>query len=266
MRKKTWAALAVILAAGAAYLLWPPVPTPPPAAPPIAAVPTVVAEAPPTQTSPVPPEAAIRHPLETTAATETPPAPGSADAALLDALRQILDKGWLALIVPERLIQHLVATVDNLPRQYLPASVVPLKRAPGAFMVSRLDQALHIDPGNSARYAHYLKLIQSTNAETLVATYRRFYPSLQKAYEELGYPKAYFNDRLVEAIDDLLAAPELGEPIGLTQPKVLFEFADPEPQARSAGQKIMIRVGREHSRLIKEKLGEIRRLVSSPSS
>ena len=266
MRKKTWAVLAVILVGGAGYLLWPRNATPPPAAQQIAAPPTVVAEPPPTQPSQGPVEAAILHPLDTAQEMETPLAPGSADTALLDALRKTLDKNWLELIVPDRLLQHIVATVDNLPRKYLPASVVPLRRAQGAFMVARLDQALQIDSRNSARYTHYVRLIQATNAEKLVSTYRRFYPSLQKAYEELGYPKAYFNDRLVEAIDDLLAAPDADEPISLAQPKILFEFADPELQGRSAGQKIMIRVGRENSALIKEKLSEIRKLVSSSSA
>ena len=266
MRKKTGAVLAVILVGGTGYLLWPRDATPPPAAQQIAAPPTVVAEQPPTQPIQGPVETAILHPLDTAPAMETPLEPGAADAPLLDALRKILDKNWLDLISPDRLIIHIVATVDNLPRKYLPASVVPLKRAQGAFMVAKIDQALQIDSSNSARYTPYVKLIQSTNAEKLVSVYRRFYPSLQKAYEELGYPKAYFNDRLVEAIDDLLAAPDADEPISLAQPKILFEFADPELQGRSAGQKIMIRVGRENSALIKEKLSEIRKLVSSSSA
>ena len=39
-------------------------------------------------------------------------------------------------------------------------------------------------------------------------TYVRLYPLFQSAYRELGYPDGYFNDRLVFAIDDLLAAPD----------------------------------------------------------
>ena len=44
------------------------------------------------------------------------------------------------------------------------------------------------------------------DARKLVAVYSRFYPLFQRAYRELGYPNKYFNDRLIEAIDDLLAA------------------------------------------------------------
>ena len=46
------------------------------------------------------------------------------------------------------------------------------------------------------------------------------------------------------------------------QPKVLYEFIDPELQARSVGQKIMIRMGHENSDQIKAKLREIRREVT----
>ena len=46
-----------------------------------------------------------------------------------------------------------------------------------------------------------------------VALYARLYPLFQQAYEELGYPGRYFNDRLVEVIDDLLATPEPTGPV-----------------------------------------------------
>jgi len=63
----------------------------------------------------------------------------------------------------------------------------------------------------------------------------------------------------VEAIDNLLAAPELAAPPELVQPKVLYEFADEDLQKRSAGQKIMMRMGADNARRVKAKLREIRR-------
>ena len=46
-----------------------------------------------------------------------------------------------------------------------------------------------------------------------MALYVRLYPLFQRAYEELGYPGQYFNDRVVEVIDSLLATPNVTEPI-----------------------------------------------------
>ena len=119
-----------------------------------------------------------------------------------------------------------------------------------------------ISPGNSARYAAYVRIAQAVNAPKLVDAYVRFYPLFQRAYEELGYPKGYFNDRLIETLDDLLAAPDIKGPIKLTQPKVMYEFADPALEARSAGQKIMIRMGGENAARVKAKLREIRHEVT----
>jgi hypothetical protein len=102
----------------------------------------------------------------------------------------------------------------------------------------------------------------------------RLYPLFQQAYEDLGYPKRYFNDRLVEVIDQLLATPEVaGElkvhlpaingPVQPERPWVLNEFDDPALQSLSAGQKILLRMGPVNERRMKTKLSEIRRLVTA---
>jgi hypothetical protein len=59
-------------------------------------------------------------------------------------------------------------------------------------------------------------------------------------------------------IDNLLQTPEITTPVQLTQPKVFYEFADTELEARPAGQKLLIRMGPENARAIKAKLREFR--------
>jgi len=75
--------------------------------------------------------------------------------------------------------------------------------------------------------------------------YAHFYPLFQTAYEQLGYKNAYFNDRLVYVIGHLLETPNLPDPILLAQPAVLYTYADPLLEKRSAGQKILLRFGQE---------------------
>ena len=72
----------------------------------------------------------------------------------------------------------------------------------------------------------------------------------------------YFNDRLVEAIDDLLKTPDVTGPIRLVRPKVFFEYADPALEGRSAGQKLLIRMGPDNAAAIKAKLRELRAVVA----
>ena len=79
----------------------------------------------------------------------------------------------------------------------------------------------------------------------LVTLYVRHYPLFQQAYREIGYPNGHFNDRLVEAIDLMLATPEAPASLKLVQPKIFYEFADRDLEQLPAGQKLMLRIGRE---------------------
>ena len=104
-----------------------------------------------------------------------------------------------------------------------------------------------------------MRVVQATDVKSLALVYERLYPLFQQSYEDLGYPGKYFNDRLVQVIDHLLQAPEVSGPIQLVQPKVMFyEYADPNLESRSAGQKLLIRMGPANERIIKAKLREFR--------
>lgn len=171
------------------------------------------------------------------------------------------------LVISRDIARRIVATVDNLPRQKASTQLMPLKAPARQLAINRKGERLTLSPANYARYTPYVKLAQAVDMQRLVALYVRFYPLFQQAYEELGYPKKYFNDRAVEAIDDLLAAPEVDGPVALVQPKVVYEFADPELEELSAGQKLLIRIGPQNAAAIKAKLRELRRelVVDAPA-
>ncbi len=254
-----WLAPVVLIAASAAaYYFWP-------SNPPAPAQPTRAETAP--ARTPAPAEPAIRHPLDTAQAEKAAaplPALDQSDTTLWKALADLLGTNALAaLLKPEQIVRHIVATVDNLPREAAASRVMPLTRTPGAFVVKEKGDDAVIGPGNPARYADRIRILQSVDARRLVDLYLRFYPLFQSAFVELGYPDRYFNDRLIEALDDLLAAPDIMTPVRLVQPKVLYQYADAGLEARSAGQKIMIRIGVGNEGLVKAKLREIRREILS---
>lgn len=265
MRRAVWLTVSLIaLGAGfAAYWLFNQQEEPPPLVhdfvPPAPAIsPPISAPTP----APKPAEPAILHPLAD-ARSETPlPELEHSDAPILAALRAVLGGTWQEMLLPDALIRNVVATIDALPRQYLPARVVPIKRVGGSLITEGQGNELSIDVANGTRYVRHVALIEAVDSTKLVAVYRTFYPLFQRAYAELGYPNAYFNDRLIEAIDDLLAAPTPVEPLRLVQPKVLYRYADEKLEALSAGQKIMVRVGRDNAERLKKKLREIRQLVA----
>jgi hypothetical protein len=171
------------------------------------------------------------------------------------------NKSLMNLFHTKQIIHNIVATIDNLPRRHLPLSVMPIKLVHGMFITQGPEDAKTISPKNAARYSVYVKIAELIDAQKLGDVYVRLYPLFQQAYEELGYPKEYFNDRLLVMIDHLLAAPDLNEPVNLVQPNVFYLYADPDLEARSAGQKILMRMGSKNETKIKAKLREIKQQI-----
>ena len=184
----------------------------------------------------------------------------NSDALLRRSIAGLIgNEAFAKMVIPASLVRRIVATVDNLPRETAPRRVWPLNPVPGTFAVSAGAEDFTIDPENAVRYAPYVRVLDAIDTQALVNGYVATYPLFQKAYEQLGYPGQNFNDRLLEAIDDLLAAPEFDRPVRLVRPKVQYQFLDPELEARSAGQKILLRMGKDNALVVKAKLRELRR-------
>jgi hypothetical protein len=246
--------IAVVLAAGIGVYLWQAnqVQLPPPAPPVAAPAPAPAAED----------QAVIEHPLPASPAEPPLPALADSDSLLVPALIELAGNPRVQeLLQLPGLVRRIVVSVDNLPRDRLPPDNWPLRPVGGALRVSgsAADGSLVLDPANSARYAAYVKLFEAVDVQRLVALYVRTYPLFQQAYVELGYPKRYFNDRLLQVIDHLLATP--APPPGrlqLTQPRLVYEFADPALQSLSVGQKTLLRIGPDHAARVKARLIELR--------
>ena len=229
----------------------------PPSPPPQAAS----APAPPASQASAPP---VEHPLENAPTPAEPlPALADSDVASQDALAELFGaSAFTRLFYPENIVRHFVAAIDNLPRRTVALRILPIKPVGGPFLVGGREGSLAIRPDNAARYTPYVLALEAVDTRKLVATYIRLYPLFQQAYAELGYPARYFNDRVFEVIDNLLAAPDLPASVALTQPKVLYEYADPELEKLSAGQKMMMRMGRDNEARVKAKLRDIKSALS----
>lgn len=245
-----WVLMIVLLGAGAGYYFWQQDRAVQPQEPaPLATPPDA-----PQQAAQLSDEAASpRYPVPVAEEAPAKPLPTleNSDAMMRESAAALVGrKAFDAMVRPTRLVRNIVATVDNLPRETAPTRVMPVEPVPGRFTPSA---------ANAARYAPYVRVLESLDAKAVAKRYKESYPLFQQAYAELGYPNRNFNDRLVEAIDDLLAAPELAAPAELEQPKVLYQYADPDLEQRSAGQKIMMRMGADNAKRVKKKLRELRR-------
>ena len=263
MKKQTsqWF-IPVILAGAAGLALWfywlrlSEPPPEPPAPPPVAERPIVV----PAPLHPVPE-------LEVPERPELVPLPplNESDEYFRLTLTELFGDAIGDILVETRLIERVVATIDNLPRPHVAERIRPVGRLNDTFLVDSQDGSgeFTISTANYSRYDGLVTLVTSADIEAATDVYRRYYPLFQKAYVELGYPDGYFNDRLVEVIDHLLDTPDIDGPIELVQPHVLYEYRDPEIEALSSGQKQLIRMGSENAARIKEKLRELRGRVTA---
>lgn len=192
-------------------------------------------------------------------AEQTLPSLDESDSTIWNALAGLSGQTPVKkLFHPQEIVRRIVVTIDNLPRKTVAMRLLPPKPVDGKFLTARQAESLSIAPENSARYTPYVRLAETVDAKKLTALYVRFYPLFQRAYQDLGYPDRYFNDRLVTVIDHLLAAPEVDAPLALVQPHILYKFENPDLEARSAGHKILLRMGSGNAAKIKAKLREIR--------
>jgi hypothetical protein len=220
--------------------------------------------APATIETPVPATAPPSYPLPERSAepeVKEPPLPalGASDDPFTADLAELIGPDPVdQYLVTRQVVRQLVAALDNLTRQELPLKSRPVKPVPGQFTAATEGEVLVMDTANFARYAPLVDMVAKIDTAAVLDLYLRYYPLLQEAYAELGYPERQFNDRVVEVIDHLLQTPAPREPIRLVQPKVFYQFADPELERRSAGQKILLRMGNDNAAIVKTRLREFR--------
>lgn len=253
----------VLIAAAAGVYVWNARRAAPPAAvpPPAAEAPVATPDAP-----------TIRHPVQDIA---QPDAPASGEIAETnDQIRSLL-VDWLGRDAVQQFLQlddfarHAVVTVDNLGRPHAAPRLWPVNPTAGRYAVESKGELLYPTADNAKRYAGFVTFVESIDARRAAALYARNYALFQKQYEELGYPGRYFNDRLVEVIDLMIATPvpqqppalkltDVKGPVASTHPWLRYEFADPALEALPAGQKMMLRVGPEQQKRLRAKLVELR--------
>jgi hypothetical protein len=233
--------------------------------------PAVPAAATPVQPTPPAPETAVHYPLDPELA-----APLAKPFDWQTALSELFGLATVqSMFRLDDFPRRLAASVDNLGRSHAPAMLWPVNPASGRFNVDDRDGSVVIGADNGLRYTPYVQLLEKLDVRQAVAVYAQLYPSLQRAYEALGYPKGYFNDRLVQVIDQLLATPETDAPLRVqlppingpvrpARPWVLYQFVDPSLESLSAGQKILLRIGPTNERRVKARLAEARRLITTP--
>jgi hypothetical protein len=262
----------VVLLAAAGGVFWWQVHRAPPVVPAAAPPPVPPPSAPP---PPPPPAPAIRNPVPAAAAADGLPSPDQSDAYVKKALVDLVGRKAVSTFFRiDGAIHRFVATVNNLATDGATADLWPVNPTPGRFETETRDGATVPTAHNAERYAPFVRFASDIDAGRAVAMYFRLYPLLQRAYEDLGYPGAYLNDRVVAVIDDLLSTPNVSGPIRVKRVGLdagtgggagLYLYEDSALEAATAGQKILLRMGTENRSKLMAKLTELRvRIATGP--
>jgi hypothetical protein len=222
---------------------------------------------------------AIQHPVDglavASAPAEPPVPPAAGGDPLLDSLSHLLGReALLRFVNTDAFVRRVVATVDNLARDQAPSRLWPVVPAPGRLELETRDGQTFLAASNAARHEPIVRFAESVNLQAAAAWYVRHYARFQSAYEELGFPGRYFNDRMVAVVDHLLATPEPAGPLALRLPEVqgpvqparpwvMYEYADPVLQRLSAGQKLLLRLSDGQRARVKQLLARWRELVTA---
>ena len=204
-----------------------------------------------------PPEAAapVAVPKQAAAAQSPAPEPVAVEPAAPAIVLPELDSSdvWAVerlagLGVPaqwldrEGLVRRLAVLIDNAPRGEYPRRQLGFLAPTGAFKVFKLGDEIFLDPASYARYDGYLDLLESIDPQSLADTLVMLEPLITQGLAELGNQRP-MAAQISTAIDDIAALQGLGDEVRLVQPRVLYEFADPQLEALSPLLKQALRLG-----------------------
>lgn len=255
-------AIVIIIAIG--LLLWTtrvehPAPEPPP---PVEAVEEIVAPLPPApdippRPEPPPPVEAVEEIVEPL----PPPLPPLEESDPL--MREEMSAAGVGpalepLARSQNLVQLGVALVDGFSRGLVPRKLLPLDPPEEDFPVEQLGDTVVMSPRGYQRYDGYASAIADLDTAALVNNFHTLRPLYEQAYALLGLPGADMDNAVIRMLDQVLATPEIEQPIELTRKSVMYRYADPALERLSPVQKQLLRMGPENIRRIKAQARSLR--------
>ena len=202
------------------------------------------------------------------------PLPGlnQSDASVLAALKALNINGLVEMIIPQEILRKFVRAVDILEEGKVVTEYRPITSPQGAFVADSFSvkvsggelgeqqdvEQFRVSPKNYLRYTLYAQVISALDSDASIALYKRYYPLLNRAHQELGSGKGNFHTVLIRAIDKVLAAPDASGDMILIHPKVYYEFADPALEKLPDVHKLMLRMGPDNAAAVKDSLRHIR--------
>lgn len=211
--------------------------------------------------APVDNSAAEPEPQQVEAEPATPapepvklPALKDSDPMVRDDLNALMPSQSVVKTQEPQLIDKVTQILATAVEGYLPERQRLIASPDKAFEVVRDGDTIYLDSDSYHRFDPYVAIFVGLDDTKLLAFLDKYQPLFSEAYSQLGLDGDNLKPNLVQIINLALATPDPAEPIKLSQPKVLYQFADPALENLKPIQKILIRMGPDNRAKVKAKL------------
>lgn len=203
---------------------------------------------------------------ETMAEAEPTPAPPPPTTEEIDAqLREALtasSSGVDALLAPALaapfLLDRGVSAIDQVARGNVPLRALNIARPTGKFVVRREGQQRYVDEQSYDRYDTLVASLTTLSPQALADNFQSFRSLLSEAYAALGYPADAVDNATIAALDEILAAPVLRDPIKVESKGALWAYEDPDLESRSDLHKQLMRLGPDNLEILQRWAQDLR--------
>jgi hypothetical protein len=170
---------------------------------------------------------------------------------------------WL---VSDGLAVRLVSAVEAVADGYSPRDELSFARPAMPFYVAHDGGQAVVTGATFRRYDAAAGAFASLDPAGVAAAYRRLLPRLEAIHDDLPYARGRFHDRVLEAIDQLLATPVPDGPYAVVRGVRGWAFADPDLESLSGAQRHLLRMGPRNARAVQATLATVRDAIEPPTS
>lgn len=202
------------------------------------------------------PELAVTEPEPGQADIEPLPSLNDSDSVVVTRLASLeMGASLLRLLTPDDIIRKFVVFTYNTSQGELPQVEYPLRGVDGEVVVEEIDTNLYqMQPATHRRFDNLIDTLVALEPEQAMSVYRALRPLFQEAYAELGLGSENFDDVLVQAIDEIMAADTASGPFQLIKPSVMYLYAESRIEDMSPVEKQLLRLGPENTEKLKGRL------------
>lgn len=184
------------------------------------------------------------------------PSLNNSDSAVLSRLANLeLGPRLVRMLTPEDIIRKFVVFTYNAAQGDLPQVEYPLRGVDAELVVEEVDDNLYeMQPETHRRFDGMVDTLVGLEPAQAMSIYRALRPLFQEAYAELGLGDENFDEVLVQAIDQIMAADTADGPFQLIKPSVMYVYAEGRIEDMSPVEKQLLRLGPENTEKLKGRL------------